>query len=655
MRYEEECYPCSVPCSVYDTLICAGRIPDPYEGENDKAAEALSDTDVCFEKTFSISEEVLACDRISLTFDGIDTVADVILDGKVIGCTDNMHRSWTFDVTNLLHRGQHTLKVHIESPSQYIAQKQQQRPVWGAESTTPGFPHLRKAHCMFGWDWGPKLPDMGIWRDVTLQGWQAGRIQDVYYAQRHEDGRVVLQCTAAIEAWRDNLQGVFFVTTPVGERFSAPLKDGKAEIIIDHPQLWWVRGLGEQPLYTCGVDLYHHEEQVDSHVRRMGLRTLSVSQEKDEWGSEFCIINNGIKVFAMGANYIPEDQIIPRCTKERTLRLLQHCLDANYNMIRVWGGGWYPDECFYDFCDEHGLLVWQDFMFACAAYILTPALEDTIRCEIADNVIRLRNHASLALWCGNNEVESAWVNWGIPDDPEAKADYLRLFESIIPEMVARLDPETFYWPSSPSSYGSFRNPSSESVGDRHYWDVWHNMKPIEDFRQYHYRFCSEFGFESLPDIKTIRSFAGEQDLELCSHVMEAHQKCPLGHEKIMFYLAHMVNYPKDFERLLYCSQLIQAEYIRFCVEHMRRSRGRCMGALYWQVNDSNPVISWSGIDYFGRWKALHYAARRFYAPILLSCDDADPARPSLWVTNDTREDQTLTVVCRLRNNRAEVL
>ena len=302
------------------------------------------------------------------------------------------------------------------------------------------------------------------------------------------------------------------------------------------------------------------------------------SRSKDEWGEEFCFVNNGVKVFAMGANYIPEDQIYPRRTRERTERLLRDCVDANYNFIRVWGGGSYPEDCFYDFCDTHGLIVWQDFMFACSAYLLTPEFEATVREEIRDNVLRLRNHASLGLWCGNNEIESAWEGWGLPEDPQAKADYLKLFEDLIPSLLRKYDPETFYWPSSPSSGGGFRNSSSNLAGDMHYWAVWHNFKPIEAFREFYYRFCSEYGFESLPDMKTVRSFAREEDLDLCGPVMEAHQKCTQGNEKVMYYLAQMVNYPYTFERLVYCSQLVQADCIRSNVEHMRRARGRCMGS-----------------------------------------------------------------------------
>ncbi|MBR0132044.1 MAG: glycoside hydrolase family 2 protein, partial [Lachnospiraceae bacterium] len=513
--------------------------------------------------------------------------------------------------------------------------------------------------CMFGWDWGPKLPDMGIWRSVYVEGINTGRIENVYYTQKHEEGKVTLSCDAALDIWDNNcdnsIKARLIVTSPNGKEFETELENGGGEIVIENPKLWWVRGLGEQPLYTCRVILKKNDTILDENIKKIGLRTLSVSQDKDEWGEEFCFINNGVKIFAMGGNYIPEDQIVTRCSKERTEKLLDSCLEANYNFIRVWGGGYYPDDYFFDYCDEKGLIVWQDFMFACAAYLLSPEFEVTVRAEIKDNIIRIRNHASLGLWCGNNEIESAWEYWGWNDDPEAKADYLKLFEDIIPTLLKEYDTETFYWPSSPSSGGGFRDSSSNHAGDMHYWAIWHSFAPIDAFRKLYYRFCSEYGFESVPDIKTIRSFAKEDELDLCGNVMQAHQKCTLGNEKLMYYLAQMVNYPYDFERLIYCSQLVQADCIRSSVEHMRRARGRCMGSAYWQVNDSNPVISWSSIDYFGRWKALHYYAKRFYAPLLISCDDTDPAKPVLYVTNDTLNDENLKIVCRLRNNRAEII
>ena len=648
-------YPCAVPCSLYDTLYRAGAIPDPYFGENEYALTALSDQDITLERELELPDELLSAQRVFLTFEGVDTLAEISLDGHVLGRTDNMHRVWEYDITDVARPGRLRLRVALFSPTRWIAARQAERPLWGVESTMAGYPHLRKAHYMFGWDWGPKLPDMGLWRDVSLRGCTGGRIRGVYYRQRHTQGKVVLTCEADIESWTDGLSARLDITAPDGAVLTAPLTAGRAEVVIERPALWWVRGLGAQPLYHCRVSLTQDGVELDSHERHIGLRTLTVSQEEDAWGREFCFVNNGVKVFAMGANYIPEDQLLPRCTPERTVRMLEDCERANFNFIRVWGGGIYPDETFYNWCDAHGMIVWQDFMFACSAYRLTDAFEATVRQEVIDNILRLRNHPSLGLWCGNNEIESAWAGWGLPKDEEAKADYLRLFEDVIPGLLAAYDPETFYWPSSPSSGGGFRDPSSNQAGDMHYWAVWHSFKPIEAFRAFHYRFCSEYGFESVPDLRTVRAFAGPGRLDLCSPVMEAHQKCTQGNEKIMFYLAQMVGYPESFERLVYCSQLVQAECIRSNVEHMRRARGRCMGSAYWQVNDSNPVISWSSLDYFGRWKALHYAARRFYAPVLLSCDDTDPARPRLYVTNDTPGAVSGTVVCRLRDSGANIL
>ncbi len=654
MTFRGTAYPCRIPCSMYDTLINAGAIPDPYVGENEVTATPLSDEDTVFERKVVLPEDLRQADRIVLRFDGIDTLSDVSWDGTPLGHTDNMHRAWEFPLPPGDKGQEHLLRLNISSPTRYIAKMQRERPLWGVDQAIEGYPWMRKAHSTFGWDWGIKLPDMGIWRDVTLMGYTGGRILSVRYAQQHEKGCVTLTCLADLDLWAPGIEAEWTVTAPGGQTYRAALISGRAEIRIPDPELWWVRGLGPQPLYRSRVTLRLDGAVLDEKESRIGLRTLTVSREKDAWGQEFCLMNNGVRFFAMGADYIPDDQLLPRCTKERVTRTLKACVDANYNFIRVWGGGFYPGDAFYDLCDENGIAVWQDFMFACSAYRLTPDFEKTVRAEIRDNVIRLRDHPSLALWCGNNEIETAWTGWGLPEDPEARADYLTLFEKIIPEILSQEDPDTFYWPSSPSSGGGFINPEAEDAGDMHYWSVWHGFKPIEDFRKHHYRFCSEYGFESLPDIRTVRYFAGEEQ-DLCGHLMESHQKCAQGTEKLLYYLGQMVNYPRDMERLIYCSQTVQADSIRFDVEHMRRSRGRCMGSAYWQVNDSCPVISWSSIDVFGRWKALHYAAKRFYAPILLSCDDLDPARPVFYVINDTRADEQLSIVCRLRDRAGEVL
>ena len=657
-----ETYSCEVPCSVYKTLLEHDKIPDPYYRENEYISTQICDDDYDFVNEFSLTSEQLASKHIYLHFDGIDTLSDIYLNGEPVGSTDNMHRIWEFDVKALLKSGDNLLEVKLKSPNKYIAKKQAERPLWGVDTTMAGYTHLRKAHCMFGWDWGPKLPDMGIWRSVSLISFNEGRILDIHYTQAHSDDSVTLTAEVNAENYGCD-RAVLEVYSPEGEliaeKTAALSQDGHCLIQaeIAQPQLWWANGYGEQPLYTCKVRLESKGTAVDENTQRIGLRTLTVSQDADEWGEEFCFKLNGRKIFAMGANYIPEDQIVSRCTKNRTYTLLEQCKKANYNFIRVWGGGYYPDDHFYDYCDENGLIVWQDFMFACSAYLLTDEFKATVEAEIRDNIIRLRNHPSLGLWCGNNEIESAWEGWGLPDDPQSKADYLTQFEQMIPDIVSKYSPEIFYWPSSPSSGGGFDNSSSNHAGDMHYWDVWHNFKPIEAFRQYYYRFCSEYGFESLPSIKTIKAFADESkgDLDLMSPVMEAHQKCVEGNEKVMFYLAQMVRYPYTFEQLIYCSQLVQADCIRSNVEHMRRARGRCMGSAYWQVNDSNPVISWSSIDYFNRWKGLHYYAKRFYAPVLLSVEDKDAEHPIFNVSNETLSDFSGKIVWNLRNNKSEIL
>ena len=581
----QESFDCKVPCSVYKTLLDYKKIPDPYYRENEYISTQICDDDYDFETTFTADKTAVECEHTVLHFDGIDTIANVCLNGIHLGRVNNMHRVWEFPVHGIIKEGDNTLTVKITSPNRYIKEMDEKRHLWGVDSTMTGYTHIRKAHCMFGWDWGPMLPDMGIWRSVSLIVPDAGRILDVYYSQKHTDNKVTLKALLHIENHGckkamveiSDPQGNITAKADISLEGSAEYYE--TELVISDPQLWWVNGYGEQPLYSCAVTLYDENDAcTDKNTQRIGLRTLTVSREKDQWGEEFCFINNGVKIFAMGANYIPEDQIVTRCNEEKTRKLLADCKAANYNFIRVWGGGYYPDEYFYDYCDENGIIVWQDFMFACSAYLLTEEFEETVRGEVRDNVIRLRNHPSLGLWCGNNEIESAWEYWGLPEDEEAKRDYLIIFEDIIPQVLKAYDPceNTFYWPSSPSSGGGFKDASSNHAGDMHYWDVWHNFKPIEAFREFYYRFCSEYGFESLPDIKTCRAFADETkgDFDLCSPVMAAHQKCVQGNEKIMYYLAQMVRYPYDFKQLIYSSQLVQADCIRSNVEHMRRARGR---------------------------------------------------------------------------------
>lgn len=653
----------TIPVSMYQTLLANGKINDPYYGENEYEYRELSRGDYDFKTTFTAERSLLACDRVLLRFEGIDTLADIFVNNIYVGSTDNMFRTYEFSVKEQLSAGENKLKVSLKSPILYLEEARKKRPIYGMDTNIAGYPHLRKAHYMTGWDWGPQLPDLGIWRPVSLLGIRKARLDGVYVAQEFSEDFSALTLTVSAETERVAECGLTAEAELIlsdGRVLRGVLTAGRAVFRIANPALWYPRGYGAQPLNKVTVRLYSGTELLDSVSETVGFRSLTVRRD-DEKGI-FCLRCNGFDLFAMGANMIPLDQLLPFITPGRTRAFLEECAEANYNTLRVWGGGLYPSDDFLRECDRLGLLVWQDFMFACSAYRLTAPLEETIRAEIRDNVKRMRGHACLALWCGNNEIESMWEGWGIPEDAEARADYVRLFEEIIPGILRELDPNRFYWPSSPSSGGNqfgtegvFRGSSDNRRGDQHYWDVWHNFKPLADFRKFDFPFCSEYGFESLPCMKTVRSFAEEKDLNLCSPVMEAHQKCAAGNEKLLYYIAQLCRYPYSFEKLIYASQLVQSDSIRSNVEHMRRKRGKCMGSLYWQVNDSNPVISWSSLDYFGRRKGLHYAAKRFYAPLLLSCLEEDVSAVLLNVSNETREAAEGTVFWRLRGARSEIL
>ena len=658
-----------VPGSVYADLMADGTMPDPFWRENELDAFERMKKDYVYQRTFTVSEAQLAHAHVELVCEGLDTLAHVSLNGREIAFADNMHIPWVWDVKEQLHAGENTLEIRFDSPILYCAKKAEEAPGWESSDATPGFRHLRKAHCMFGWDWGPRLPDAGIWRPIFLRTWDTARLENALMLQAHHDGVVDVTIRPEIageSAWSAE------ITAPDGEGLTLPETMAAEQVItIEHPQLWWPNGLGKQPLYRVTVRL----ATGDTRTWRIGLRTMTVSREKDEWGEEFCHVVNGIKVFAMGADYIPEDNILARVTPERTRRLLEDCKAANFNAIRVWGGGYYPDDAFYDICDELGLLVWQDLMYACAFYDLTPDFERSIRVETHQNVARLRHHASLALICGNNEMEmfmaganSALINhrtWEfVPTYPHHITDYVKMFEYILPAIVKETAPQTYWWPASPSSGGNFDAPNDENRGDNHYWDVWHGEKPFTEYRKFFFRYASEFGFQSFPCLKSVEQFTLPDDRNIFSRVMERHQRNQAANGKILSYLSQTFRYPNSFDDLLYASQLMQAEAIRYGVEHWRRNRGRCMGAIIWQLNDIWPVASWASIDYYGRWKALHYAAKRFFAPVMISAEEEGelsqnpkineyhpaPLEKSfrLNVCNETLRDVTGEVVWALR-------
>ncbi len=661
-----------VPGTVYTDLLRNGNMEDPYWKDNEDAICSLMEKDYEYQCTFQ-GEETSELSSVFLRFEGLDTVADIYLNNVHLGNAESMHRIWEYSVKDILLSGENTLKVVFHSPLKFIAEAYKKYGNIGNDDTYEGFMHLRKAHYMFGWDWGAHLPDAGIFRPVFLCSVSHGRIDSVYIRQQHEENKCTLKFKGdCIRETPGEYQWRVLVTAPDGQKYETVLSpQGEGQLVIENPQLWWPNGLGNQPLYQVQVQLLYEGNVEDTWKKRIGLRTMTMQRKKDQYGESFAHEVNGKAFFAMGADYIPEEHLLGRRSEEKTRKLLEDCKLANFNVIRVWGGGFYPDDWFFDICDELGLVVWQDFMFACSVYELTPEFEANIRKEFADNIKRLRHHASLGLWCGNNEMEMfvderCWVT-----KASEVRDYLFMYERIIPEVLGEYDPETFYWPASPSSGGSFDNPNDPDRGDVHYWKVWHGNRPFSEYRKHFFRYASEFGFQALPSKKTIETFSDDpDDWNLFSYIMEKHQRNYGANGKIMNYMQQTYRYPGDFDTVIYASQLLQADAIRYGVEHFRRNRGRCMGAVYWQLNDCWPVISWSSIDYTGRWKALHYYAKRFFAPVMISCQEeswltqeANMNRQHfqfeksihLNVTNETLGDKEILVKWYVRNAASEIL
>ncbi|HYF63158.1 MAG TPA: glycoside hydrolase family 2 protein, partial [Herpetosiphonaceae bacterium] len=495
----------------------------------------------------------------------------------------------------------------------------------------------------FGWDWGPRLAAIGVWRDIRLEAYEAARLDDVRLRQRHEDGAVTVSAAVSAERFDPDapLRADLRLIAPDGREQRAGMAleagAGSLELAVERPDLWWPNGYGDQPLYQVEVSLFGGERLLDRREYRLGLRTIELRQQPDQWGRSFEFVVNGVPIFAKGSNWIPADSFPTRVSPERLEHLLGSAADAHHNMLRIWGGGYYEDEYLYDLCDRLGLLVWQDFMFACAVYPLADeAMLATLQPEVGETVRRLRHRTCLALWCGNNEMETAWVDWGwdVPQLADFKAAYDRFFHHTLPAWVAAEDTDTGYWPSSPSSGAPFDNPNGGASGDIHQWVVWHQLKPFSNYRQTPARFVSEFGFQSLPCLPTVAAYAEPADWNMTSYIMEHHQKNAGGNGRIVFYMTDTFRLPATFPALVYLSQLLQAEAMRVGVEHWRRDPA-CAGALYWQLNDCWPVASWAGIDYYGRWKAMHYASRRFFAPLLLSVED-NPDSMKIAVSNDGR-------------------
>ncbi len=682
-----------LPATVYGTLLGAGRIPDPFAGENELQLLPVMGNDFVFETSFSLDREMLSSDALTIVFYGVDTLGEIWLNGIELGQTNNMHRTWCYDITAMASE-ENRLRVILRSPTRYIEEANRRVYAGGVPEAMDGYPHLRKAHCMFGWDWGARLPDAGVFRSVEVIAHRKADLNQVRFYQEHvKTGRgirgyiipeVRLHVTTEVnvyetgepvtlgdaeELYEQKLRIEVTAESPDGAVYH--VTEGRRGRILDDdtstgirqmiripdPKLWWPNGYGAQPLYTVRVRLIDDTtgEELDVLERRIGLRIMTVNRDPvADGGRNFAFKVNGLQIFARGANYIPEDNLLSRVTAARSRALLEQAVWANYNMIRVWGGGYYPEDSFYDTCDELGLIVWQDLMFACASYELDEEFEETILAEVQDNVRRLRHHACLGIWSGNNEVESQVIDNAWRPSKKQRSDYIKIFEYLFPKLLAKEDPDTFYWPSSPSSGGNFDDPNAEDVGDAHYWEVWHYNVPFTEYRKHRFRFLSEFGFQSFPCLRTIRSFAEEEDLNIFSRVMEMHQRNTGANGRLMLYLSSYYLYPTDFEQLLYATQMLQAQAIRYGVEHFRRIRGTCMGTLVWQFNDISPMASWSGLDHFGRRKALHYAERRMFAPVLISCEEHGEVDQKPWANTQPREIR-FTAALHVANETDEVL
>jgi beta-mannosidase len=629
--------PATVPGCVHTDLLASKKIADPFHGTNEKDQQWIDKEDWEYRTTFAADDALLARERIELEFLGLDTYAEVFVNGVSVLTADNMFRSWRVGVKPHLHPGENALLIRFRSPITHVQAAYDRLgyvlPAVNDQATPMVSMFTRKAPYHYGWDWGPRLVTSGIWRPVRLEAWDAARIDDVHARQTAlTDARATLRVTTTVvasHAGRAQLRLALGGGGPLGE-IGTTLKAGKnaidIDVAIDRPERWWPNGLGRAHLYTIEAALAVGGVARDSRAVRVGLRTLTVVHRDDKDGKSFTVEVNGAPVFMKGANYIPSDSFVDRVTPERYRFLVQSAADAHMNMLRVWGGGIYEDDQFYALCDELGILVWQDFMFACSMYPGDAPFIENVRQEAIENVRRLRNHPSLALWAGNNEIEAAWAGWGWQEkfhlnkaaqEKIARA-YKRVFHDVLPKVVAEHDPGRFYTRSSPSANDDKVPANKLGYGDMHYWGVWHAEAPYTDYGPNTSRFMSEYGFQSFPELASVARYATPADYDIESPVMLAHQRHPRGNQLVRAYMDRDFRRPKDFASFLYVSQVLQATVIGYAAEAHRRRMPYNWGSLYWQLDDCWPVASWAGIDYFGRWKALHYAARRFFAPILVS-------------------------------------
>ena len=621
-----ESIPAQVPGTVHLDLFRQGIIDDPFWEDNERKQGWIEEENWLYRTVFDLSEEEWSFSNIELVMEGLDTYAEVRLNDSLILTANNMFRSWTVEVKKLLKRQDNVLEIRFLSPIQYHAQTVAEHPhrlPSGNEAEDIAIkvsPFTRKAAYHFGWDWGPRFVTSGIWRPVYLYGWHKVRLMNVAkqtLALEKDKAKLLTQVEIqCAEAGDYQLQ--------IGEkRIHLHLEQGVQTIsdtqYVHHPQLWWCNGMGEPHLYTEEVSVWKGQQEQDRFSHQYGIRTIALRQEADSIGTAFYFELNGQKVFAKGANYIPQDVFLPRVSNAQYRHLLRSAKAAHMNMLRVWGGGVYEKDLFYALCDSMGIMVWQDFMFAGSLYPADEAFLENVAQEVEDNVKRLRKHPCLALWCGNNEIEVAWKHWGWQqqygysqaDSLQLWKNYERLFEEVIPERLGRLQPELPYVATTPLS--NWGKPENFAHGSMHYWGVWHGRQPFEAFEKHIGRFMVEYGFQSYPHLSTLRKAIGEENLRLEAPIMAQRQKSYIGNGLIEEHIAQYYSAPEDFADFVEKSQAVQALGLSMAIEAHRNAQPHCMGTLFWQLNDCWPGPSWSVIDYYGEKKKAYYAVQAAFA------------------------------------------
>lgn len=622
-------YPAAVPGCIHTDLLRNGLIDDPFFACNEKDLQWIENTDWHYFIQFNVKREMLKYKNISLVFEGLDTYADVLLNDSLIISSDNMFRSWDADCTEILREGKNRIDVKFRSAS-----NEGKRKAGLISYTLPEKERVfvRKAQYQFGWDWGPRFVGSGIWKPVYLKAWNDFDVSELHFITNNtDDSRADMSLEFPLFSEVNSEMDITITDRKNGVKYAksnqkifAGNNSVQVNFTIDKPILWWTHDLGDPHLYDLDVILSHNGSEFFRKNKKIGIRTIELVNEEDEYGQSFYFRLNGFPVYAKGANYIPQDNFPTRVTDRRYRELLNNAVQSNYNMLRVWGGGIYEKDIFYELCDSLGLMVWQDFMFACAMYPGDDNFMDNVREEVVQQVRRLRNHPSIALWCGNNEVAEGWHNWGWQreynysdeDSITIWSHYEELFHNLIPSILSKEDKSRSYWPSSPQ-YG-WGHEISLTHGDSHYWGVWWGMEPFEKYIEKTGRFASEYGFQGFPELSTLQKIAREEELYLYSDALKCHQKHPRGYETISEYMKREWPVPENLEDYIYVSQLVQAYGIKTAIEAHRNAKPRNMGTLYWQFNDCWPVVSWSSLDHYLNPKALHYFVRKAYNPYLIT-------------------------------------